>query len=198
MKRPFPTFVVTLLQLVLLWRNWVRLTRWSSRPMLVRAIMASPWAVIWWGRWAPPITLPTPQLLAQMINFPLQLQCLMVMWNMAPGLGMTLLSTFSVIRSHHNTWGMLPVSHTFQVNKLVLPLGANWLLPILAYISHKYSGWILHNLLFPQTVPIVRTRKICSPSPLRVVGCAFQPWPKSIEFVRKWNKQQRALPEDSN
>jgi len=45
----------------------------------------------------------------------------------------------------------------------------------------------------------VQTRKISSPGPPRVMGHAFQPWPKSIEFVKGGNeKQQRALPEDSN
>ena len=41
------------------------------------------------------------------------------------GLRTTPLNTFNVIRFHHNTWGMLPVSPTFQVNELVLPFGAN-------------------------------------------------------------------------
>ena len=46
---------------------------------------------------------------------------------------------------------------------------------------------------------LVGTRKISGLSPFRVVGCAFQPWPKSIEFVRGENEQQqRALPKDNN
>ena len=36
----------------------------------------------------------------------------------------------------------------------------------------------------------VGARKISSPGPPRVVGRAFQPWPKSIEFVRGGNEQQ--------
>ena len=39
--------------------------------------------------------------------------------------------------------------------------------------------------------------KICSTSPLRIMGCAFQIWPKPIKFVSRGKKQQWALPEDS-
>ena len=42
-----------------------------------------------------------------------------------------------------------------------------------------------------------KDQKVCSPSPLRVMGCAFQTWPKSIIFVRGEKEQQGALPEDS-
>ena len=46
---------------------------------------------------------------------------------------------------------------------------------------------------------VVRTKKSSRPSPLRTVSCTIQPWPKSMKFVRKGNKQQeRALPEDQN
>ena len=40
--------------------------------------------------------------------------------------------------------------------------------------------------------------KICSPIPLRVMGCAFQTWPKPIKFVRGEKEQQQwTLPEDN-
>ena len=38
---------------------------------------------------------------------------------------------------------------------------------------------------------IVGAKKICGPGLLRVVGRAFQPWPKSIEFVRGGNEQKQ-------
>jgi len=33
--------------------------------------------------------------------------------------------------------------------------------------------------------------EICGPSPLRIMGCALQTWPKSIKFVRGEKEQQQ-------
>ena len=38
---------------------------------------------------------------------------------------------------------------------------------------------------------ICKDLKVCSPSPLRVMGCAFQTWPKSIKFVKGGKEQQQ-------
>ena len=43
-----------------------------------------------------------------------------------------------------------------------------------------------------------KDQKVCSLSPLRVMGCALQTWPKSIKFVRGGKEQQQwVLPEDN-
>ena len=112
MGSPFLTVMTTLLPLILVRRNWIGLTRWSFRPTAVRTIPASSKAITWWGRGAYPFTSPAPQLVVQAIYFLLQLPRLQIKKCMAPGLGMTPLSTFSVMRLHHNTWGMLPISPT--------------------------------------------------------------------------------------
>ena len=199
MGRLFLTIMTAFLPFILTRKSWIWLTRWSFRPATVRTVPASSRTITWWGRRASPFTFPVPQLVAQAIYFLLQLSCLLIIWGMTPSLWMTPLSTLSVVRLHHNAWGMLPISPSLQVNKLVLSQGANWFLPILAYVSYKYSGRVHHTLLFPQTVLIVRTKRSWRPNPLRTVSCTIQPWPKSIKFVRGGNEQQeRALPEDED
>ena len=37
---------------------------------------------------------------------------------------------------------------------------------------------------------VVRTKISSDPSPFRTKSVTIQPWPKSIEFVKKGNKQQ--------
>ena len=55
-----------------------------------------------------------------------------------------------------------------------------------------------HLLKFEEMI-LVRTKKFGNPSPLRTVSGTIQPWPKSIEFVRKGNKQpEGTLPEDQD
>ena len=167
--------------------------------MMIWVIPAFTQTLTWWGRWTPSIMLPTPQLPAQIFYLLLQLPCLLIMWDMTPSPWVTPLRTFSVVRLHHNAWGMFPISPSIQVNKLVLPLWANWFFPILVYVSYNYSEQIHCTLMFPQMAPIVRTKRSGGPSPLKTVSCAVQPWPKSLKFVREGNKQQkRALPEDKN
>ena len=176
------TLITALLQLVLARRDWTGLTRWIFRPTTIWAILAFPWPITWWKRWTSSITLLAPQPPVQTFYFLLQLLCLLIMWNMTPNPWVTLLSMLSVVRLHHNAWGMLLISPSLQVNKLVLPLRANRFFLFLAYISHNYSRQIHSTLLFPQTVPIVRTRKTGDPSPLRIVARLVQPWPKTINL----------------
>ena len=48
-------------------------------------------------------------------------------------------------------------------------------------------------------IVLVRTKRSCSPSPLRTVSYTVQSWPKSIKFVREGDEQQEgALPEDED
>ena len=155
--RPLLTPVSVLFQLIPNWRRRVGLTRRSSGPMTIWAILASPWLITWWWWWIPSITLPTSQPPVQVIYLLLQLLCLLIVWDMTNCPWMTPLNTICVVGLYHNAWGALPISHSLQVNKLVLPLRANLFFPILAYISHDSSRQLHSTLMFPQTAPIVGT-----------------------------------------
>ena len=167
---PLLTLVLILFQLVLSWRCSIGLTRWSSRPMVIWAILTSPWSITWWGWWTPSITLPTPQLSAQVIYLQLQLSCLLVVWDMTPCPWVTPFCMLCMVRLYQNTWCTLPISPSLQVDELVFPLWAYEFLPIWPHVNHDYSGHTYSSLMFPQTAPIVRTQKSNNTSPLRIVS----------------------------
>ena len=162
-RKPFLTLVPTIFQLVLMWRCRIWFTRWSSGPIAIWVIPAFPWSITWWWWWTPSIMLPMSQLLTQVISLLLQLPCLLIIWNMTPCPWVDSLSTIYVVRLYHNTWRTLPVSPSLQVNKLVLSLWANWLFPLLAYVSHDYLGQNHNTLMFPIDGANCKDLKIIQP-----------------------------------
>ena len=105
----------------------------------------------------------------------------------------------SVVRLHHNAWGMLPIPSLHQLNKQVLPLRANRFLPTLAYVSRKYSGQIHNTSLLPTDGSNCKDQKNWRPKPTQNSGWISLIVSQNNEFVREGNKQLRgAPPEEEN